>query len=114
MMDSHRGSKTVPRRHQYVPTWYENMERSAERSARAVLPIVIDIVRPQSVVDIGCGTGGWLKVLTERGVSDVVGVDGPTVPTHLLKITEQQFYAIDLAREDVALGRTIPSFGGSP
>ncbi|MBV9466198.1 MAG: class I SAM-dependent methyltransferase [Solirubrobacterales bacterium] len=97
----------MPGRHLYVPEYYENVERSAERSARSLLPIVLELLRPRSVCDVGCGTGVWLRVFGELGVSDVVGIDAPTVPRRLLKISEQRFHATDLAREDPVLGRTF-------
>lgn len=31
--------------------------------------------RPQSLVDVGCGTGVWLKAAIDNGVKDVLGVD---------------------------------------
>lgn len=44
---------------------------------RALVPSVIELLNPKSVVDIGCGTGTFLKVFKDCGISDVLGVDGP-------------------------------------
>lgn len=46
----------------------------------AVLPIVFARfgVNPHSVIDVGCGDGGWLRAAGELGVRRLVGVDrGP-------------------------------------
>jgi len=52
---------------------------SAQESARDILPLVLDVVKPASVIDIGCGTGNWLLVAHELGVRDILGIDGPWV-----------------------------------
>lgn len=71
---------------------------SAERSARAVVPLLIDRFRPASVVDVGCGSGAWLKVFGEHGVDDVLGVDGPHVRPESLRIPQERFVAHDLSQ----------------
>jgi SAM-dependent methyltransferase len=70
---------------------------SAERSARAVVPLVLGRLRPASVVDVGCGSGGWLKIFREHGVADVVGVDAPYVEPDALRIDPGAFVAHDLS-----------------
>jgi len=70
---------------------------SAERSAHAVVPLVMQRFRPASVVDVGCGAGAWLRVFREHGVDDVVGIDGPHVRADSLRIPPELFLARDLA-----------------
>src|SRR5262245_52175926 len=72
--------------------------QSAERSARAVVPLVMNRFRPKSVVDIGCGSGAWLQVFHEHGVPEVLGVDGPYVQQASLRIPEDRFVRHDLSR----------------
>jgi len=69
---------------------------SAERSARAVVPRVLERLRPTSVVDVGCGSGAWLKVFREHGVAEVVGVDGPYMQPESLRIRPEEFVGRDL------------------
>jgi SAM-dependent methyltransferase len=69
---------------------------SAARSARAVVPHVMQRLQPASVVDVGCGSGAWLEVFREHGVVDVVGVDGPYVRPESLRIRPQEFVGRDL------------------
>jgi hypothetical protein len=45
-------------------------------SARTVVPIVLSVVGPKTVIDIGCGTGAWLYAFEEMGVQPLAGVDG--------------------------------------
>lgn len=48
-----------------------------DRSAEVVVPILLQMVEANSVVDVGCGVGKWLKTFKENGVNDILGVDGP-------------------------------------
>ena len=65
---------------------------------REVVPFIMSIVQPTSVLDVGCGTGTWLKVFEENGITDYVGVDGSYVDQTLLKIHKKHFVAHDLQR----------------
>jgi 2-polyprenyl-3-methyl-5-hydroxy-6-metoxy-1,4-benzoquinol methylase len=62
------------------------MRDGSDRSAAVVVPLVIDLVRPASVVDVGCGTGAWLARFQEHGVRDVFSLEFSEVnprQTHL-------------------------------
>lgn len=63
---------------------------------REVVPIIMDIVNPKSVLDVGCGTGTWLKAFEELGTSDYVGVDGDFLNRSQLNIPIEKFIAKDL------------------
>ncbi len=47
------------------------------RDPKQIVPEIIKIINPKSVVDIGCGLGTFLYCFKENGVSDVLGIDGP-------------------------------------
>src|SRR5689334_13346612 len=87
---------------QYNAKFYEEIA-SAQESAREVLPIIFDIVKPASVVDIGCGTGHWLAVARELGISEILGIDGEWVKSQLA-IPPENFLVHDLAAP-LKLGR---------
>jgi len=65
---------------------------------REVVPIALQFVQPRSVLDIGCGTGTWLKVFEENGVSDYLGIDGSVVPVDQLHISPSKFQTKDLSK----------------
>jgi SAM-dependent methyltransferase len=70
---------------------------------REVVPIILDLVKPSSVLDIGCGIGTWLKVFEENGITDYLGVDGAHVNRKLLKVPDSKFIEADLTSDwDVA------------
>jgi SAM-dependent methyltransferase len=65
---------------------------------REVVPLVMDIVRPKSVVDVGCGLGTWLTVFEENGIKEITGVDGEYVDRSQLHISSDNFIAADLVQ----------------
>ena len=80
----------------YDDRFYRNRESSVDRSAREAVPLILDLVAPQSVVDVGCGTGTWLHVFHSLGVNDIFGIDGPWCSDVLRVIESEHFAAIDL------------------
>ncbi|MCU0446114.1 MAG: class I SAM-dependent methyltransferase [Microscillaceae bacterium] len=66
-------------------------------SAKLVLPLVIDLLSPKSVLDVGCGIGTWLKVFQDYGIEDVTGIDGEYAKPNLL-INQEKFMAWDLGQ----------------
>ena len=59
----------------YRKQFYASLESQALESAREVLPFLFDLLKPKSVVDVGCGTGEWLTVCQELGARDILGID---------------------------------------
>lgn len=80
----------------YDSKFFRAWEQGSLASARVVVPIVIDLLKPGSVVDVGCGIGTWLAVFAEHGVSDTLGVDGHWVDREQLLIESSRFVAFDL------------------
>jgi SAM-dependent methyltransferase len=83
----------------YEPEFYEGVVEDALRSARFIIPIVLEHLPVRSVVDIGCGCGAWLHALEECGVADVVGYDGDYVERSMLLIDQKKFRSVDLRNE---------------
>ncbi|MGH9522534.1 MAG: class I SAM-dependent methyltransferase, partial [Terriglobales bacterium] len=59
----------------YGKQFQTRIEPGSLRSAREVVPLLIRMVAPESVVDVGCGTGSWLAAFRESGIYDVMGID---------------------------------------
>ena len=88
----------------YTRGYYINIHQGAHRSAKEVVPHVLELVRPSSVVDVGCGAGSWLSVFRDHGIIDVLGIDGESMSLDLLQIPREQFLTHDLT-EPLVLGR---------
>ncbi|HTF21906.1 MAG TPA: class I SAM-dependent methyltransferase [Chryseolinea sp.] len=65
---------------------------------RHVVPVVLNFVQPSSVLDVGCGTGTWLKAFEEQGIKDYLGVDGDYVDRSLLRIPYEKFLPMDISK----------------
>lgn len=63
-----------------------------------VVPILVEMFQPKSVLDVGCGIGTWLKCFNNFGIADTKGIDGDYVDREQLKryIDISQFEPVDL------------------
>jgi len=82
----------------YTADFYKKDCEGSRRSARQIVPLLIELVHPESVIDVGCGIGAWLSVFEECGVKDFYGIDGEYIDRNLLEIPEQRFYVSDLTQ----------------
>lgn len=82
----------------YDGIFYDKETKEALTAAQAVVPHLFNIIKPSSVIDVGCGTGGWLSVLKQFGVERIMGLDGDYVDRSRLLIPEKCFRATDLAK----------------
>jgi SAM-dependent methyltransferase len=82
----------------YDVEWFSRQMEGSLRSAQVVVPIVVDLVKPKCVVDVGCGVGTWLAVFKECGVENIKGLDGDYVDRSLLRIPREDFHPVDLTQ----------------
>jgi SAM-dependent methyltransferase len=79
----------------YTEDYYKNQQRGSLQSAREIVPLVVKLIQPNSVIDVGCGVGTWLSVFRECGVEDIWGIDGAYINKKMLKIPEERFLSFD-------------------
>ena len=82
----------------YSPQFYAKHQGGARQSAGVIVPLILELIHPRSVIDIGCGVGTWLSVFKANGVDDIFGVDGPWVRRDRLEIPRDQFKSHDLTQ----------------
>lgn len=73
-------------------------------SPNEIIPHILQLFKADSVLDVGCGTGTWLKVFLENGVKDVIGIEG----YHLNKINlviDDQFILLKDLEQSFQLDR---------
>lgn len=80
----------------YNKEFYDSQEKGSLDSAREILPIILRIINPKSVIDVGCGLGTWLSVFKELGIDDILGMDGKWVDENRLHIPKENFITADL------------------
>jgi SAM-dependent methyltransferase len=80
----------------YDNEFFAYHDDAALASARTIVPILLRLIQPASVVDVGCGRGAWLRAFQEHGVPVVRGFDGSYVDRSKLLIDPDRFTAVDL------------------
>jgi len=88
-------------REQYNRQFFESQLLESSRSAAKLVPLVLDLMHPRTVVDVGCGIGCWAAQFLAHGAS-VTGVDGDWVDGTMLQIPDICFVQYDL-REKLQL-----------
>ncbi len=72
---------------QYTQDFFTNLESRSYSSAKEVLLVLNKFIQPKSIIDVGCGTGMWLKVWDEQfNVKDYLGIEGPYLNPEMVKI----------------------------
>jgi|GEM_PF-3158054 len=79
----------------YNREFYATQMTGSGQSARKVLPLVCDWIRPTTAIDVGCGVGTWTSELLRLGV-DAIGVDGAWVQESMLAMPPERFIRSDL------------------
>lgn len=82
----------------YNKNFYKKQNQWALSAAKEIVPEVLKLLNPQSVVDVGCGTGGWLKIYKENGVKEILGIDGKWINKKKLLIDIDDFLEYDLLK----------------
>lgn len=82
----------------YNKGFFERTQPASRLSAGVIVPIMMELVRPTCVVDVGCGTGEFLRIFEDKGVQEILGVDGMYVDRSQLAIPQACFRAVDLNR----------------
>jgi len=88
----------------YGEAFFADQAEGSLRSARVIAPLVVDLVHPTSIVDVGCGIGTWLSAFRESGVRQVHGFDGAYVDRTKLLIPAESFTAVDLRTPEALTG----------
>ena len=88
----------------YGQDFYDQIRAGIQSSAAVVAPIVSDMVRPRTVLDVGCGEGWWAQAFENHtGHTVAQGVDGPGVPPDA-PIREMGFTEANLAKPGTVTG----------
>lgn len=88
----------------YSKAFYGDAHENRLRAAAKIVPLLVALIRPKSVLDVGCGTGLWLAAAKQCGVNEIMGIDGDWVEKGSLDISSECFLACDL-KSGFDLGR---------
>jgi SAM-dependent methyltransferase len=85
---------TVPQA--YDTRFYAGVDERTRRSAHRCVPVLLELLGPSSVVDVGCGRGYWLEEFRALGVRDVLGLEGMHLSAEQTVLPAGQFRNQDL------------------
>lgn len=85
----------------YDAAFYDTIRAGTKASAEVVVPLVLDLLQPRTVVDVGCGEGWWAKTFADVGGCEVLGLDGPGGGG----VLDDRFVAWDLRYSFAAVAR---------
>lgn len=88
----------------YGADFFAGRSPLVRQSAAAVVPVLMELLEPESVLDVGCGEAEWLTAFVARGVTDYGGVD-IAITTQVIA-DNYRFYSHDLTRP-LDLGHTF-------
>ena len=71
-----------------------NIHRSAD--AEAIVPLIYKMIKPDSVVDFGCGLGHFLGEFKKYGIKHILGIDGNVVNFDKVCINSSELIIRDL------------------
>lgn len=81
----------------YNDAFHKDRDKTTKYAANQVLNIVRRYFDVNSVVDVGCGVGTWLKTAKKiQSNTKILGIDGDYVNRKSLQINEEFFLAFDL------------------
>ncbi len=81
----------------YSHRFFRDQSPGSLSSAEVLVPLIMELFHPRSVVDVGCGTGTWLSVYRAAGC-EVLGIDGSWVRAEDLSIPATLFRCHDLTQ----------------
>jgi hypothetical protein len=82
----------------YTPQFYQTHAGGSRHSAEIVLPHIVKLINPKSVIDIGCGIGTWISFFKDKNIEKFIGVDGDYVDRNQLLIPKENFIPHDLTK----------------
>lgn len=83
---------------QYNEDFYKEQAENSYKSAKMFIPYLMEYCKPNSIIDIGCGVGTWLKAFQESGVELLFGIDGNDVDEKHLYMSRSLIQTKNLER----------------
>lgn len=84
---------------------YNEIRNGCQRSAATVVPLIMSLLNPRTVADLGCGEGWWLREFAAHGctVWGVDGHDGQDLPFTYHAVDLEATPYVDLGPVDLVL-----------
>lgn len=89
----------------YSDDFYSTMEKGSLESAQEIVPLLVSLYNPKSVVDVGCGTGSFANEFLNMGIAEVIGYEGKWMEAVATLLPKDRYIFQDLT-EPVTPSRT--------
>ncbi|PXX88886.1 hypothetical protein DIT71_17005 [Marinobacter vulgaris] len=86
----------------YSTEFFKDRREQTMASAKPIVALLWEAIKPETVLDVGCATGIWLAQAQNHGAAKIKGIDGPWVPREELEIDEAFFVEHDLSQNNPA------------
>lgn len=80
----------------YTPNFFEALTQRSSAAARVILPLVLEKYLVHKLLDVGCGTGGWLREAEALGI-EIQGIDAAWVPPEQMVVSRDRVRFADLS-----------------
>jgi cyclopropane fatty-acyl-phospholipid synthase-like methyltransferase len=84
--------------HEYSEEFFEYTERGSIASAKRLCAFLAPLLSITSILDVGCGTGAWLREWQNAGVKLAHGIDRSYVRKKSLLVRTEDFTVVDLSK----------------
>ena len=84
----------------YTVEFYKRGAEISYTTAQIAINVFKHYYMPESVVDVGCSVGSWLKAWQDTGVKDVKGFDVHNLDDSYLYIPRKNISVVDLEKYD--------------
>jgi len=85
--------------HIYDSKFFQNTIRLESDSAAQFVRIVLEYCSPASLIDVGCGAGIYLKAFADKGLDDLLGIDGAPAAAEKFLLSRDKLIIFDLAKK---------------
>ena len=85
--------------HIYNERFFQNTIEFELESAAAFVDVVLLHYSPKSIVDIGCGAGIYLKAFSDRGIVNLLGIDGAPAAASEFMLDKSKLEIFDLSKK---------------
>jgi hypothetical protein len=80
----------------YSEDFMQYAAQSSAYSAAVITALLYRQLKVDSVLDVGCARGTWLRAWSDCGIDDLHGVDGDYVDRQMLEVPARIFTTVDL------------------
>lgn len=83
----------------YNNKFFQNTIKLETKSAADFVDVVLKYYQPASIVDIGCGAGIYLKEFEQRGIKNLLGIDGSSAASEEFLLSLDKLEIFDLTKK---------------